>query len=173
MSREAVRIACKSMYDHEYYTSKEEAILKDPNLKDDTTIEILEAPQPKRARVKESVPHKLAEWKVYKNILPSSKTINNHKQTMAIQQERDAAISLLNKFSATNVTRHYDATSRSQIYGDWPALILIFFAYEDRAQIIRLVIETYEQMAATLNTEEFNVTAKMLWEKTNAVMTES
>ena len=187
LSREAVRITCESMYDDHFYTSKDEAIEKDPNLKCLRKQPDEEAPRKlsKRDKVKETVPHSLEEWKVYENVLPSSKTINNHKHTLAIQQEKDAATALNNISPGTKVTLHYDSTSRSKIDGDWPALILIFsnnqrftlrpifFAYEDRAQIIRLVVETYSRMAATLNNEDNSVTSKVLWEKTTALMTDS
>ena len=49
----------------------------------------------------------------------------------------------------------------------------IFFAYEDGAQIIRLIVETYNRLAATINADEHPVSAKMLWEKTTAIMTDS
>ena len=187
MSREAVRITCESMYDDEYYVSKDEAIEKDPDLeyaRKQVGAETLPKP-PKRAKCKETVPHKIEDWKVYENVLPSAKTINNHKHVMAIQQERDAATAL-NSISLTiKSTLHYDATTRSKIDGDWPALILIFsdgrrftlrplfFAYEDRAQIIRLIVETYQRLAATLNSQEKPAAAKDLWEKTTAFMTDS
>ena len=70
------------------------------------------------------------------------------------------------------VTLHFDTTSRSKIDGDWPCLILIFsdkrrfplrpifFAYEDRAQIIRLIVETYNRLAATINAICQNVGAR-------------
>ena len=128
MSREAVRITCETMYDDQFYTSKEEAIEKDPSLKclrketDKATL----IKSSKRVKVKETVPHSLEEWKVYENVLPSSKTINNHKHTLAIQQEKDAATALNNISPGAKVTLHYDSTSRSKIDGDWPALILIF-----------------------------------------------
>ena len=49
----------------------------------------------------------------------------------------------------------------------------IFFAYEDRAQIIHLIVETYNRLAATINTDEDLISAKMIWEKTTVVMTDS
>ena len=49
----------------------------------------------------------------------------------------------------------------------------LFFAYEDCAQIIRLIVETYKQLAATINAEELAISAKLLWKKTTSIMTNS
>ena len=49
----------------------------------------------------------------------------------------------------------------------------IFFAYEDHAQIIPLIVETYNRLAATINTDEHLVSYKILWKKTTAIMTDS
>ena len=38
---------------------------------------------------------------------------------------------------------------------------------------LKLVIEIFKRLAATLCTEDATVTAKMLWEKVTAVMTDS
>ena len=83
------------------------------------------------------------------------------------------------------LTPHFDANSRSKIKGDWPCLILIFldkcrfllrplfFAYEDRTQIIRLIAETYRRLAATINAEELAISTKLLWERITLIMTDS
>ena len=39
------------------------------------------------------------------------------------------------------------------------------FAYEDHGQIIRLIVETYNRLDETINTDEHPVSAKMLMEK--------
>ena len=61
------------------------------------------------------------------------------------------------------ITLHYDTTSGSKIDGDWPTLILIFsekrrfplrpifFAYDDHAQIVCLIVESYNRLTATIN----------------------
>ena len=99
--------------------------------------------------------------------------------------EKEAASALRNLPSGVKVTLHYDTTSRSKIDGDWPSLILIFsdnrrfslrpifFAYEDREQIIRLITETYNRLSLTLSMDDVPATAKELWEKTTAIMTDS
>ena len=92
-------------------------------------------------------------------------------------------MALYSKSDATKVTLHFDSTTRSKIDGDWPSLILIFsenkrfslrpifFAYEDRAQIVRLIVETYKRLATTL--DDNACSAKILWERTTALMTDS
>ena len=79
-----------------------------------------------------------------------------HKQVLAIQHEKEAATPLNQIESGIKVILHFDATSCSKIEGDWPCLILIFsdkcqfplqplfFAYEDQARIIRLIVEMYK-----------------------------
>ena len=49
----------------------------------------------------------------------------------------------------------------------------LFFAYEDRENIVRLIVETYERLALTLSVDEEVVTPRELWEKTTAIMTDS
>ena len=44
----------------------------------------------------------------------------------------------------------------------------LFFAFEDREQITKLVVETLSRLAITQNT-----TAKMLWENIDAFMTDA
>ena len=83
-------------------------------------------------------------------------------------------------------TLHYDTTTRNTIDGEWPAIILyfsnrdeyvlrpLFFAYEDRKQIAELLVETYSRLsvAASVDKQE-NITPAVLWEKTDAIMTDS
>lgn len=66
-----------------------------------------------------------------------------------------------------------------------PALILIFsdsrrfplrpifFAYEDRKQITRLIVETYHRLSSALILDDNPATAKELWDKTTAFTTDS
>ena len=106
-----------------------------------------------------------------------TRTIIEYKQFQAAQEERDAGVALFQKDAGTKATLHFDTTSRNNIDGEWPSLILnfwlrpLFFAYEDRANIIRLIIETYERLpvAATVETY-FPVSACILWEKTDSVL---
>ena len=77
-------------------------------------------------------------------------------------------------------TLHYDTTTLNTIDGEWPAIILyfsngdeyvlrpLFFAYEE------LLVETYSRLsvAASVDKQE-NITPADLWEKTDAIMTDS
>ena len=84
------------------------------------------------------------------------------------------------------VTFHYDTTSRCNIDGEWPALILnfadcprfnlrpLFFAYEDRENISELIFETYSRLAAATSIAlKQDIDANSLWGKTNNLMTDS
>ena len=193
VARKAVKIVCKRLYGHEYYLTKEEAIEKDESLQlllKDQEEPIKPQPKPpKRLKVStdHSVkrPHSAIDYKVYEFVLPVCKVLNDHKHVLAIHHEKDAAIALNGIQNGIKVTLHYDSTSRSQIDGDWPCLIFIFsnkvrfslrplfFAYEDRAQIIRLIVETFKRLAATINTIDYPISPKILWEKTTATMTDS
>ena len=195
MSRLAFQTICSKQYGHDYFLSADEAIEKDPSLaayreenqKDvsfvvEPTSSTPRRPKSSKAKYKARGNSK-DDYKVYENVIPSARTLNDFKQVLAIQHEQSAATALNEIAPSVKVTLHYDTTSRSNIDGDWPALILIFsdrqrfplrplfFAYEDRVQIIRLIVETYKRLAATLNL--FGVTSKSLWEKTTALMTDS
>ena len=163
------------MYGHKYYLTKDEAIQNDTCLEKYKTT----GPKPsKRAKPaeKSEVPISVQDYSVYENVLPSPRVLNDHKQVLAIHHEKGAATALNQIESGIKVILHFDATSYSKIEGEWPCPILIFsdkrrfplrpsfFAYEDQAQIIRLIVETYKQLAATINTEELAIRAKLLWE---------
>ena len=118
--------------------------------------------------------------------MPSARTISDYKQMQASQVEQDAAIALWSKDENVKSTLHYDITTRNTIDGEWPAIIFyfsngdkfvlrpLFFAYEDRKQIAELLVETYSRLsvAACVDKQE-NITPAALWEKTDAIMTDS
>ena len=58
--------------------------------------------------------------------MPSAKTINDYKLTLAIQTEKEAATALNNMPDDAKSTLYFDSTQRSKIDSDWPSLILIF-----------------------------------------------
>ena len=160
-------------------------LLKDPSLSE---YKQDNPPSNKRQKLdlpKKQVPKSLNEYKPYKNVLPSAKTINDYKLTLAIQTEKEAATALYNMPDDVKSTLHFDSTQRSKIDGDWPCLILIFtnnlrfslrplfFAYEDGENIVRLIVETYIRLALTITSTDQAVSAKDLWGKTTAVMTDS
>ena len=144
----------------------------------------LEAPEePVRKK-----PRTAEDYQAYANVLPSETTVNKFKHKKAITQEIIAAKALYSKKETTKVTLHFDTTTRSRIDGDWPSLILnfkdddplecrmislrpLFFAYEDREQIIKLVVQTLERLSVAAS--KLNVTASDLWEKIDAIMTDS
>ena len=104
----------------------------------------------------------------------------------ASQVEWDAAIALWSKDENMKSKLHYDTTTLNTIDGEWPAIILyffngdkyvlwpLFFAYENRKQIAELLVETYSRLtiAASVDKQE-NITPAALWEKTNAIITNS
>ena len=95
---------------------------------------------------------------------------------LALELVSEAAMSLLHKDLATNtkatvhfnITCHFDTTSRSNIDGEWPSIILsssapickeyqlqpLFLAYEDCDQITRLLYETFECLASAVSIQE-------------------
>lgn len=100
-------------------------------------------------------PVTMLDYQLHENVLPSIKTINEHKQILALQNERNLANDLRDLQPRVKVTLHYDSTTCSKIDGSWSALILIFrdshkfpiqamfFAYDDRKQIVNLIVESY------------------------------
>ena len=119
-------------------------------------------------------------------VLPSTRTVSEHKQFLATETETDAGLALLDKDISVKASIHFDTTSRSNIDGDWPSIILrftdgeefrlrpFFFAYEDREQITLLFTETLGRLAAAASIRK-GVACKPidLWEKVIALMTDS
>ena len=102
------------------------------------------------------------------------------------QVERDAANTIVSKNVDVKSTLQYDTTSRNKIDGEWPAIIFkfssgeefvlrpIYFAYEDRQQIVNLLVETYNRLSIAASITESNeVTPRQLWENTDSIMTDS
>ena len=111
--------------------------------------------------------------------------MKNYKLTLAIQAEKETVTALYNMPDDVKSTLHFDSTQRSKIDGDWPCLILIFtnnlrfslrlifFAYENRENIVRLIVETYVRLALTTTSTDQAVSANDLWKKATAIMTDS
>ena len=71
-----------------------------------------------------------------------------------IQKARDAGLALLYRPANSKSKLHYNTTSRYQTDREWPSIILIFydgtdfelhplfFAYEDKEQMVLLMVET-------------------------------
>lgn len=125
-------------------------------------------------------------YEEYDDILPSAKSIRRYKNLQATQDEVNAAVALSTKTADNNVTLHFDTTSRNYLDGEWPALILnfskgkrytlrpVFFAYEDKENIVELLHETYQRLAVAAEVKlSQEVTVKHLWENTDNIMTDS
>ena len=180
-SRVAVQAVCEKIYGHQYYLSLGDKKKFYPSL---TTIsEVEDEPS---SSVKG--PRSKKDYEIYSDILPSAKVASTYKHNKALHQEIVAAKTLLEMDKDTRCTLHFDTTSRSRVDGEWAAIILnflsddkdkckmirlrsLFFAYEDRAQITKLLVETFERLAVASNNEK--VTAELLWRKIYAVMTDS
>ena len=113
-ARVAVQAVCEKLYGHKYLLKLNLPTIAEEE--DETCEQITKKPRNQE------------EYKSYKNVLPSSKTINYYKHNKALQQEIDAANALRDKDSTTKVTLHYDTTRRSRVDGEWPALILNFIS---------------------------------------------
>ena len=187
----AVQTVCKALYNHEFYLTKEEAIAKDTTLISHRNTEEETVQKCKRQKLmthnEQKPPRSKNDYLLFTNVLPSVRTINNYKQLLAVQAEADAAKTLYNIPEEVKCNLHYDTTSRCKIDGEWPAIIFsfsnghrynlrpIFFAYEDRAQIVSLLAETYRRLALCIipHSQEIEMTAKDLWKKTSTIMTDS
>ena len=164
MSRKVVQVVCKNMYGHELYLTPEEQAKHEG-----TSVFIGSTKEKDRTYV-----------------LPSARTISDHKQFLATETETDAGLALLDKDISVKAFIHFDTTSRSNIDGDWPSIILrftngeefrlrpLFFAYEDREQITLLFTETLGRLAAAASIRK-GIACKPsdLWEKIFALMTDS
>ena len=199
-SRLAFKTACGSFYGHDYFLSKDEAIQNQSELDLRTSLSTsssspLSIKPPKRSRLSsftlseaaKNLPHTTEEWKIYEFVLPSTRTLTDHKQFKAVQHENQAAMALYTKPDNIKSILHFDATSRSKIDGDWPSLILVFsdnrryslrplfFAFEDRQNIVRLIVETYKRLASSIkiSSQQEPVKPVQLWQNTTSIMTDS
>ena len=161
-ARLAAQAYSKNWYNHTYYLSYRE---KYPEQ---------EIKKPRTAE----------DYALYSDIYPDTKTIANHKHGQSLYREYEAASALINKKPEDKVILHFDTTSRSRIEGEWPSLILkilsppnhvnkftlrpLFFAYEDRLNICRLIVETLHRLALTIKS-----TPVALWETIYGFMTDS
>jgi hypothetical protein len=164
----AVQAVCEKIYQHRYFLSREEKEKHEPTLQ---IINEEEEPANKKPRTQ-------ADYQQYVKVLPSVKVVQQFKHNQSLHQEIKAAKSLFSLETGTRVTLHYDTTSRSRIDCEWPALILnflnddpekcemyrlcaLFFAFENRAQIIRLITETFNRLAVA--TVDERASAAKLW----------
>ena len=117
----------------------------------------------------------------YTNLLPSSKVIADTKHLLAIQQERNAALAILDMSDDDCVTTlHFDATSRKRINGEWSSVIirtkdgkkfrmlLLRMAVETRDNITSLIVAALKRLSVASGAD-----SKELWEKVSTLMTDS
>ena len=102
------------------------------------------------------------------------------KHLLAIQQERNAALAILDASDdELATTLHFDTTSRKRIKGEWPSIIIrmnggkkltmrpLNMAVKTRGNITSLLVNTLKQRSIASATN-----SKELWE-TSALMTDS
>ena len=170
-ARIATLTVCEKFYGHTYYLS--------PPSNSSSTDEQDEPTNKK--------PRTMKDYESYRYVLPSEKSVNTHKHLKALNQEIEAADALMEKEPDSKATLHYDSTTRSRLEGEWPSLIInvlskekskckfvrlraLTFAFEDRLQITKLIVETFHRLSAASITQ---ATAKDLWEKVTAFMSDS
>ena len=115
-SRTAVQTVAKSWYGRKFYLTRDKAIEKDPSL---SSFKVKQLPVHLSKRQKKEqtpVPTSQEQYKIFQNVLPSSKAINDFKQNMAIQTEKDAAAALHNKKDNVKWTIHYDLTQIKNLW---------------------------------------------------------
>ena len=163
---------CKYLHGHDFYLTKEEALQNDPSLssyqndeEDATEVAATgeerdeewleendqEVPQKKQRLEPIKPPSTKEDFVPYKNVLPSPKILLGVKSMGNGQQ-------LSSIFLGKNGIP----------FG-------LYFLHEDRKQIVRLLVETFERLALLVTLKESGkvVAAKDLWEKVAVLMTDS
>ena len=176
MARKIVQLVAKELYGHVFYLTADEQLVDEEEESGDQTVDVSKT---------DDKPKDLTY------VISSARTNSDHKQILASEQESEGACTLDKHDPNTSASKsifHFDTTSRNNIDGEWPSIILrftdpikleyrlrpLFFAYEDRDQITRLFCETLERLAvaASIRTKK-NIIPKMLWEKIDAIMTDA
>ena len=178
-ARKAVQVVSRELYNHEYFL--------EPPLQNQVESQVSTESNACELPLKKSY----LKWtpevsEKYKLVIPSRRTLIEWKHLQATEAEIDAAIALFKKQEDIYVTLHYDTTSRNSIDGEWASIILnfsnnrqyslrsIYFSYEDRNNIVRLICETYKRLATAASTVlKESVTPSSLWQNTCAFMTDA
>ena len=93
MARKIVQVVCKNMYGHELYlTAEDQAKGEGTSLTVGST-----------------------KWKDRTYVIPSARTISDHKQYLATETETGAALALLDEETSVKAFIHFDTTSRNNI----------------------------------------------------------
>ena len=187
----AVQTVCEEMHDHHYYLSKGETLQNDPFLsqyREQQKEQNENMPCTKKmhwSNQKNKPPSSKEDYIPYQNVLPIAKTLNEYKLLLVVQEEAEAANALFNTPESVKCTLHYETTSRCKTDGNWPRIVFsfsnnrrfvlhpLFYAFEDKAQIVKLLVETYKHLALLVDSNQRSATAKDLWEKTSIIMTDS
>ena len=181
-ARRAFQSVCEIFCKSKYYLTADEV----PQVSD------TEGPlhdKPKRPRAKHSLsfdnetpkhPRSSKDYEKYENVLPSARVVNREKHLQAIQEERNCALAIMDAEPEDDISVHYDTTQRRKIQGDWTSLIMklsngqsfrlrpLSLAVEDRQTITDLFVEQFKRLAVAGNSS-----ARDLWEKVTALMTDS
>ena len=117
----------------------------------------------------------------YTNVLASSKVIADTKHLLAIQQERNAALAMLDMSDDDCVTTlHFDTTSRKRINAEWSSVIIrtkdvkkfrmrpLSMTVETRDNITSMIVAALKRLSVASGAD-----SKELWEKVSALMTDS
>ena len=198
LSRKVVKIVCKELFDMNFYLTPEEQAQGEENEiadKEDPVIDMVvgeeEVEEREKDGGKETEQEKIpTKRKDYTYVLPSARTIADHKQILASETEAEAAVLLLNKDGRKKAIIHFDTTSRNNIDGEWPSIILrfnereecceevrlrpLFFAYEDRDQITSLFVESFNRLAAAGSLRQgTRCEPDQLWKQVDCLMTDA
>ena len=181
-ARVAFQTVCQKFYGHRYYLNKDEQKQYEPNLQPIMECDTEEDSEPNNKR-----PRTAKDYEAYRYVLPSPNSVGDFKHLKALQQEIAAGKALSSLEEGTRVTMHYDTTGRSRVEGEWPAIILnflnndknkcrmyrlraLFFAHENREQIVALILQTLERLSTAIGGA---ASPKQLWENTYAYMTDA
>ena len=126
MVRKIVQIIGRELYGHIFYLTPEDQAVGERLNSDAVSME-------------ESDDNK---HKDYTYVICSARTISDHKQVLASEMETLAATMLLEKENGIKSTFHFDTTSRNNIDGEWPSLILRFSNNEEYRLRYCLLCET-------------------------------
>ncbi len=164
--RKAYKRILKGTLGIDVFLTVEEALKHDPDLIG------LEPPR--------KIPRTLEDYKLYRNVIASDNTISRTMHDLAILQERNAALALLEKGENVKTTVHYDTTSRRNAFGEQTSMIVEFsdgqeftlrplpLARENKESIVQFFLEELERLSIAAMTEK-----RTIWESLDAFMTDS
>lgn len=162
-SRKAFKSIAKNFFGAEYYLDANEVPKSDQNENDE----------------KENDPKKFKS-DFYEFVLPSYRTVCDTKHSLALNQERNVALTLLEKQEDIKVSAHFDTTSRGFLNYEWPSLILelsngqtfslkpLPIGVEDRDAIVDFFVAEMNRLAMAAGT-----TANLIWETIDSLATDS